>query len=145
MAKNISLQIKGLTQLRRKFRNAPHTAIKIATNEVKKEIIKNIRPFSKSGKLAASFKTRINTTNNGQVYSNLIYSRIQDLGGKIRITDRMRRKMWALYKETGKSVYKAIALTKQTYVTLPAKNYTDIDVTKITKLIERKIADLLNN
>lgn len=83
-----------------------------------------LNKFKESGSLMKSFKMLLQ--NNRIVFkSNLDYAEIQDKGGKIRVTDKMRAKMWALYKETKQSIYKNIALTKQSFITIKANNYSD--------------------
>lgn len=65
------------------------------------------------------------------------YANIQDKGGRIRITDKMRRKMWALYIETGNETYKAISLTKKKYLRIKKTAYSkdiDIDISRDSKL-----------
>ena len=94
------------------------------------ELRKSIKPFSKSGKLKRSFRT-IFKRDIVEIRSNLPYAAIQDLGGRIRITEKMRKKMWALYYETKNSMYKAIALTKKKFITMPKKDYSDVDWRKV--------------
>jgi len=65
------------------------------------------------------------------------YAGIQNDGGKIRITDKMRAKMWALYAETGNEMFKFIALTKKAYVEIKATNYADIKLTLDTAALSK--------
>lgn len=65
------------------------------------------------------------------------YANIQDSGGKIKITDKMRAKMWALYKQTKKDIYKAIASTKQKYLVIKPTHFVEkveYDIEKSTAL-----------
>lgn len=102
-----------------------------------RELRKNLLKFKKSGALLKSFKIVIRNKKT-LVLSNSPYAMIQNFGGRIRITERMRSAMWALYKETGRSVYKAIALTKKTYMILRGHDYLNIDMDKIVDEATKK-------
>jgi len=139
-----SVRIIGLRRIERKLNTVANQTSLEAANVAKKMIQDNIKPFSKSGKLLHSFKVKVNSKRKATVYSNSPYSRIQNLGGRIKITQRMRKKMWALYKKTGKKVYKAIAITKKSYVTIPAKEYTTINKRIFNKRVKQSFHKLIN-
>jgi phage gpG-like protein len=118
--------------------------IKTSTAKLIKEEIKdNIKPFSDSGKLLRSIKIK-ESRNSLIIYSDVPYAEIVDIGGKIRITDKMRKKMWALYYETKNTMYKAIALTKKSFVTIKPHNYTKLNVGKLSSFIAIKLRKQLN-
>jgi len=110
---------------------------------IKEEIQDNIEPFSDSGKLLKSIKIK-ESRNSLVIYSDVPYAEIVDVGGKIRITDKMRKKMWALYYETKNTMYKAIALTKKSFVTIKPHNYTKLNVGKLSSYIAIKLRKQLN-
>ena len=51
------------------------------------------------------------------------YAQIHNEGGKIPITPKMRRKFWAMYKESGNVFYKNMALTQKTHIDMPERRY----------------------
>ncbi len=110
---------------------------------IQEEIQDNIKPFSDSGKLLKSIKIK-ESRNSLVIYSDVPYAEIVDIGGKIRITDKMRKKMWALYYETKNTMYKAIALTKKSFVTIKPHNYTKLNVGKLSSYIAIKLRKQLN-
>ena len=139
----MSVEIKGFNKFKKDFKRALIEVPEIAAVEYKKRIVKNLKPSKKSGALSKSFKIKT-TLKKATISSDLPYAAIQNYGGKIRITERMRKKMWALYKEFKLDVYKAIALTKKTSIVIPAKNYIDIDINSFMKVVVRKFAKVLS-
>lgn len=131
------IKIRGLKKLKRDIKKALRKIPLIAAVEYKKEIIKNLKPSKKTGALSKSWRIRA-SLRKATISSNLPYAAIQNFGGRIRITERMRGKMWALYKEFGLGVYKAIALTKKTHIVMPAKNYLDINEKTLMKKVDIK-------
>lgn len=71
--------------------------------------------------------------------SNLPYSRIQQEGGSITITPKMRKYFWAKFKETSNPKWKALALTKKDSITIPARKYLNIPETDYSR-IENSVA-----
>lgn len=67
------------------------------------------------------------------------YAAIQNFGGRIPVTGKMKSYFWAKYKETGDSKYKYMALTKKTHFVIEAKHYNDILVKKINVEVNRLI------
>lgn len=51
------------------------------------------------------------------------YALIHEFGGEIPITDKMRRFFWAKYAETKQQFWMAMALTKKSSITMPARPY----------------------
>ncbi len=90
----------------------------------------------------ARLQSQINVATIGntvQIGSNLPYSKIQQEGGEIKITDKMRKFFWAKYHETGNPAYKSMALTKKSTITIPARPYLRIpaqDYDRIKSSIE---------
>lgn len=60
------------------------------------------------------------------VISDLIYSKIQNEGGKIKVTEKMRRFFWSQFYKTNDSFWKNMALTKKEYITIPDRPYLKI-------------------
>lgn len=70
------------------------------------------------------------------------YANIQDNGGKIRITEKMRKFFWAMYAKTNQSKYKAMALTKNTHLTIKASNFSRVKVdpnksTRVKRIVSK--------
>jgi len=57
------------------------------------------------------------------IQSDTAYSAIHNYGGKIKITDKMRKFFWAKYYSTRKDMWKGLALTKKTHITIPKRTY----------------------
>lgn len=72
------------------------------------------------------------------------YAGIQDSGGYITVTDKMRKQMWALYYSTGNDLYKAIALTKESRLKIPASNYSDINTGEYMRKLEHQLNKIMN-
>jgi hypothetical protein len=119
---------------------SPRVIKKEVGNTYFTKIKRNVRKFSKTGFLLRSLFKR-ETKKSFTIYSKAPYAEIQDKGGRIRITDRMRKKMWALYYSTKDSVYKAIAITKKSFINIPAKKYSSkgINFRRIVKSSIKKL------
>lgn len=104
-----------------------------------KEIKKNLKKSKDTGKLQKSFKFK-SKKKKAIIFSKSSYADIQNYGGKIKLTKKMRGKMWALYYETNDDMYKAIALTKKNHVTLKPKRFLNVN----KKVIARKLNKRLN-
>lgn len=79
----------------------------------------------KSGRLRRAIK-KMSVSRNRIVVgvgSEIKYARIQNDGGKIPVTPKMRRYFWAMYKQTGQEYYKSLALTKQSHLTIPERKF----------------------
>jgi len=101
-------------------------------------MLRNIRKFSKTGRLKGSWKFELYDNSSASVYSNLPYARSQDKGAKIKITKKMRNYAWYKYSRTKNKMWKAIAITKKKYIKLPAKGYSKVNLKIIKKFIESK-------
>ncbi len=95
-----------------------------------KQLRENLARFKKTGKLYQSFRATIKRSQL-VVTSSSPYAAIQNFGGRIKITDKMRSAMWALFYDTNNPMYKAIALTKKTFITLKGKDYLNINMQSI--------------
>lgn len=60
------------------------------------------------------------------------YAEIHNQGGKIRITEKMRRYFWARYDDTKDDYWKNLALHKGTSITIPKREYIG-DSDKLSK------------
>lgn len=77
------------------------------------------------------------------------YARIHNEGGvtKPRVTNKMRKFGWARYKETGNPLFKGIATTKKTRLTvnIPQRQFignSEVMNKKIIRKLLRELADL---
>jgi len=136
----IILQTKGFEEIQNKYKDLFIKIINKAAELTKEEIKNNIKPFSESGDLLQSikvdtFQKKIN------VYSDMPYARIQNLGGKMKVTEKQRKKFWALFYATSNRKYKAMALSKT--IEIPAKHYTDVDYQRMEAKLNLFIKRLL--
>lgn len=53
-----------------------------------------------------------------RVSSDEAYAQIQNDGGSVPVTTRMRKFFWAMYKQTDDEFWKGMALTKKAYITI---------------------------
>lgn len=82
-------------------------------------------PSKSTGKLANSLQKYL-SNDTVEVLSNLIYSGIQNNGGRIKVTEKMRRFFWSQYYKTKNQFWKNAALTKKTEIIIPERKYLDI-------------------
>jgi len=77
---------------------------------------------SGSGSLANNMKayTIGNTTH---ITNNLSYAKIQNEGGKIRVTDKMKSYFWYMYKKTQNEKWKRMAIMKKQFIVIPARPF----------------------
>ena len=135
----IKVEIKGFDKLVKDINKLIDKSPEIVAKEYRKLIMDNLQPSKKTGALLNSW--RITSRRRfAQMTSKLPYAAIQNYGGRIKITQKMRGKMWHLFKEFGLPVYKAIAITKKTHVTIPAKKYLDVNETKFNRNIDIKVS-----
>jgi phage gpG-like protein len=90
-----------------------------------------------SGELEESIDYRIES---GKViiFSDKEYAEIMNEGGKIPVTDKMRKFMWAMYYETDDEFYKKFALTKKKTITIPKRQFMGFS-DKLNSIIEKQI------
>ena len=102
-------------------------------------------PTRSTGNLANSLTQNKIGKTTVQITSSLPYGNIQNYGGKIRITDKMRKFFWAKFKSTGDSRWKGLALSRKQFIKIPKRTFigdtpklqleiTDIVVTEFNKL-----------
>lgn len=130
----MKVTIKGIDKLKNDIRKAVKKLPSITAFEYREVILKNLEPSRKTGALYKSFIIK-NRRLLSIIESDLPYAAIQNYGGRIRITDRMRKKMWVLYRQTNLAVYKAIAITKKSHVTIPAKNYLKYNKRQLERVV----------
>ena len=63
------------------------------------------------------------------------YAEIQNEGGRIKITEAMRKFFWAKYYDTKDVFWKNMALTKKTVITIPKREYIGNDSELERKLL----------
>jgi len=77
------------------------------------------------------------------VGADIKYAALQNDGGKITITPKMRRYFWAMYKQTKNEYYKGLALTSKTHFEIPARPFIG-DSAGLVKNVDRMIIKELN-
>jgi phage gpG-like protein len=103
---------------------------------------------SRTGGLRNSIGSRVLSEGGswvGLVGTNLVYARIQEVGGEVTVTAKMKGKMFAMYREQGNPMFLAIALKKVgSKMKIPAHFYMRQTAEKyqgaITGILERAIA-----
>jgi len=85
----------------------------------------------KSGALVDSLRVRIKD-NQGEftIYSNLPYAKLHNEGGKVRVSNKMRKFFWAMYYQHRKArrniqaeYFKGLALTKRKTLTVKKRQF----------------------
>lgn len=82
-----------------------------------------ILPSESKGTLVKSLDKKITGNFEISISSDEPYSKIQNEGGKIRVTDKMKKFFWAKFKSSGKTKWKGLATTKKVYLDIPARPY----------------------
>lgn len=87
------------------------------------------------------------TTAQAGVVSKLPYSFIHNYGGQIKVTERSHAFFWFMHKQTGDSMWKALALKYQVgdFIQMPKREYvhfTDELVRDIMEILKTKIFSL---
>lgn len=124
----MQLNVIGLDKIQLKYKSLPNN-VKIKFAEILEYEIKlNIQVFSDTGKLKNSIKV-IPKLSDIIATSNVPYARIQNIGGTQIVTEKQRKRFWALFYQTGRQIYKASALSKT--ITIKAKNYTNVSPNKV--------------
>lgn len=72
------------------------------------------------------------------VTSDIKYAEIQNDGGQIPITPKMRRYFWAMYKQTNEEYWKGLALTSKKHLDIPARKFIG-DSEALVKNVDRMI------
>jgi len=80
---------------------------------------------SSTGALKHSFNVVRTSPLVNTIYSSVPYANIQNSGGKIKITDKMRSFFWARYYDNDSDAdkWKALALTKKSHITIPERPF----------------------
>jgi len=109
-----------------------------------RRVLQVITTFSVTGNLKRSFDRRY-LGRKAIVSSNSKYAAIRNYGGKIKITDKLRKKMFALYKETNNKMFLAIAITKKDFIVIKPKDYLEVDKKYLVSRARDNIRRKLNN
>ena len=117
------------------------------TRKVKRDGAAGSRPVlsGDTGDLADSIKYSVSGMT-VYIESDKPYAQIHNEGGKITITDKMRRFFWAMFKETGDKSWKWLALTKKTEFVVPQRmfiGHSQILIDKINQMIQGELDNIL--
>ncbi|RWX03375.1 phage virion morphogenesis protein [Flavobacterium cerinum] len=96
--------------------------------------------LTKSGRLKRGLK-KLQVSRNKVIVgigNDIKYAQLQNDGGRIPITPKMRRYFWAMFKQTGNEYYKGLALTKKTHIDIPKRQFIG-DSKAIVVTIDRLI------
>jgi len=97
-----------------------------------------------SGDLKRSIKTVSKTVSEIHIQSNTPYSAIHNYGGKIKITDKMRKYFWSQYYKTKNNDWKYMAISKQKYINIPQRQFMG-ETQEMMNEIEQIIIDVLKS
>lgn len=103
------------------FKNAFN--IKSFNNVPWKRSRMNDNTLIESGDLKKSIKTVSKSLQEIHIESDTPYSAIHNYGGRIKITEKMRKFFWAKFYSTGNDAWKGMALTKKKHITIPQRQY----------------------
>lgn len=81
------------------------------------------------------------------IFSDKIYAAIHNYGGKITVTEKMKKWAWAMYYKTKSENYKALALTKKSHITIPQRQFIGEDEelnNKIKAKIEQQLEKIFS-
>lgn len=78
------------------------------------------------------------------VAADVKYAAIQNDGGQIRITPKMRRYFWAMFKQTKEEYWRGLALTKKEFIVIPQRQFIG-DSKALVKNVDRMIAKELKH
>ncbi len=101
----------------------------------------NLQPVT--GRLRSSITSRVTARDKnieGVLGTNVKYARLHELGGEIRVTDRMRKYFWARHKRTGDEKWRNMALTKKTAFKFPARPFLQPAIEAEMPSFEKDIA-----
>jgi len=102
-------------------------------------------PSMSRGNLANSLKAIRTGKNSMTITSSLPYGSLQNYGGNIKITDKMRSFFWSQYYSTRDDKWKALALTKKTFINVPARPFIVDEATVTSKLREIILNNMKSN
>lgn len=92
-----------------------------------------------TGRLKSSIKAY--RSNNTVIVSFAKYGKIQNNGGNIKVTPKMKKFFFAKHKETGDKKWLNLAISKKSYITVPARPF--IKRNDITRAIKNVIMNKL--
>jgi len=125
-----SFQVLGLDKIQKKYINLPKLLKDKFAKIYEFEIKLNVRKFSDTGALLRSIKVEAGKIN--IIFKSTVpYANIQDNGGTMTVTEKQRKRFWALFYQTGKDIYKRSALSKT--ITIKAKHYTNVSPSRIMR------------
>ena len=103
-----------------------------------------------SGRLRRSQKFRVLPGSKVEGGSDLDYAAIHNKGGrlKVKVTEKSRRFFWAMHYKTGDEMWKWMALTKKTYmtITIPKRQFigpSPVLDRMIEQMIEKRLKRIL--
>ena len=138
------------------FKEKLRKVMKIIGVEVREEFDKNFerkgffgKPWKRSehglidtGELRKSLGVETTDTT-ATIYSDAEYAEIHNEGGRIKVTEKMRKYFWARYAERKEEKWKAMALKKVgSYIEIPERRYVG-DAPEVRKAVEDVLAEEL--
>lgn len=95
-----------------------------------------------SGQLRNSIRTLSASDNEFSIISDMDYSEIHNEGGTIMITDKMRKYFWAMYSTTKNEMWKGLALTKKSFLTIPKRQFMGESDSLTNRIIDMSLKKL---
>lgn len=95
-----------------------------------------------TGDLRKSLRAE-NTDTSVTIYSDLEYAEIHNEGGRIRVTEKMKKYFWARYAESKEEKWKAMALKKVgSWIEIPERRFVG-DAPEVRKVVEDVLTEEL--
>lgn len=138
------------------YREKLRKVMKIIGVDVREEFDKNFerkgffgKPWKRSehglidtGDLRKSLGVETTDTT-ATIYSDVEYAEIHNEGGRIKVTEKMRKYFWARYAERKEERWKAMALKKVgSYIEIPERRFVG-DAPEVRKTVEDVLAEEL--
>lgn len=80
-----------------------------------------------------------------EIYSDVEYAEIHNEGGRIRVTEKMRRYFWARYAERHEEKWRAMATKRVgSYIEMPERRFVG-DAPEVRKAVEEVMAEELED
>jgi phage gpG-like protein len=120
------------------FRNQGWTDVRF---EPWKPVNGKTKALIETGKLRNSIRINSITDSKVEIISDRLYSSIQNDGGTIKVTEKMKKYFWSQFKKTGSQKWRSMALS--TKFTIPQRQFMG-DSDALDKIIDELVKEEYN-